>query len=282
MLGADWAALRSGGLALSGEYSLVAARWGIVLALISVCAGLLALIWGVDVKRERVLGPGGRVLRVLYGKKEGRVLPGPLGWIPEPGPLVSIAAVLAYLTYRTEARWLALPTLILLWAALRILLPALMHAGADGFPFAYLPDGSGLSPAWVAALLLGAVALALCWTYWMHRASPFLAWQQRLIALGLAALALREPLTHARLPAPEAAAEPEAAPPEPPKYGERALPSDTRSDYLARLLAHPALLAWETDALAENFREPNYDAGLAAVGTVTADFRAAPSAPTST
>ncbi len=53
-------------------------------------------------------------------------------------------------------------------------------------------------------------------------------------------------------------------------------------DYLARLLAHPALLAWETDALAENFREPNYDAGLAAVGTVTADFRAAPSAPTST
>jgi AraC-like DNA-binding protein len=53
--------------------------------------------------------------------------------------------------------------------------------------------------------------------------------------LGLAALALREPLTHARLPAPEAAAEPEAAPPEPPKYGERALPSDTRSDYLARL-----------------------------------------------
>lgn len=56
-----------------------------------------------------------------------------------------------------------------------------------------------------------------------------------LCVLGLAALALREPLTHARLPAPEAAAEPEAAPPEPPKYGERALPSDTRSDYLARL-----------------------------------------------
>ena len=53
-------------------------------------------------------------------------------------------------------------------------------------------------------------------------------------------------------------------------------------DYLARLLAHPALLAWETDALAENFREPNYDAGLAAVGTVTADFRAVPPAPTST
>lgn len=33
VLGADWAALRSGGPALSGEYILVAARWGIVLAL---------------------------------------------------------------------------------------------------------------------------------------------------------------------------------------------------------------------------------------------------------
>ncbi|MEN9396907.1 MAG: hypothetical protein RLZ81_1437 [Pseudomonadota bacterium] len=77
----------------------------------------------------------------------------------------------------------------LLWAALRILLPALMRASADGFAFAYLPDGTGLSPAWGAALLLGAVALALCWTYWMHRASALLAWQQRLLALGLAALA---------------------------------------------------------------------------------------------
>jgi glutathione S-transferase len=52
-------------------------------------------------------------------------------------------------------------------------------------------------------------------------------------------------------------------------------------DYLARLLAHPALLAWEAAALAEDFREPTYDAGLAAVGTVTADFRAVPPAPTS-
>jgi glutathione S-transferase len=52
-------------------------------------------------------------------------------------------------------------------------------------------------------------------------------------------------------------------------------------DYLARLLAHPALLAWEAAALAEDFREPTYDAGLAAIGTVTADFRAVPPAPTS-
>lgn len=52
-------------------------------------------------------------------------------------------------------------------------------------------------------------------------------------------------------------------------------------DYLARLLAHPALLAWEADALAEDFREAKYDAGLAAIGTVTADFRAVPPTPTS-
>lgn len=84
---------------------------------------------------------------------------------------------------------ITLLTAFLLWAALRVVLPALIQTTAEGFPFAYLPDGSGLSPAWVVVLLLATVALVLCWTYWMHRAAPFMAWQQRLIALGLAALA---------------------------------------------------------------------------------------------
>jgi hypothetical protein len=79
-------------------------------------------------------------------------------------------------------------TAFLGWAGLRIVLPALFEGSEDRFPFAYLPDGSGLSPAWIAALLFVAVTLALIWTYWMHRASAAMAWQQRIIAAALAAL----------------------------------------------------------------------------------------------
>jgi glutathione S-transferase len=45
-------------------------------------------------------------------------------------------------------------------------------------------------------------------------------------------------------------------------------------DYLSRLLAHPALKEWEAAALAEDFREAEHEAELAAAGTVTADLRA--------
>lgn len=44
--------------------------------------------------------------------------------------------------------------------------------------------------------------------------------------------------------------------------------------YLQRLLAHPALRAWEAQALAEDFRDPEHDAELATIGEVTADLRA--------
>lgn len=60
-----------------------------------------------------------------------------------------------------------------------------------------------------------------------------------LFVMGLATLALREPLTHARLAAAESPsaslAEATALPPPAPKYGERALGPAQRSDYLARL-----------------------------------------------
>jgi len=109
---------------------------------------------------------------------------------------------------------------------------------------AVAPDELPLRHLWrlLQALGLGAGAVGLQFGLEAWRGQDF-AWNAdlsgaavlALFVLGLAALALREPLTHARLPAPEAAAEPEAAAPGPPKYGERALPSDTRSDYLARL-----------------------------------------------
>lgn len=57
-------------------------------------------------------------------------------------------------------------------------------------------------------------------------------------------------------------------------------PGGAAADYLARLLAHPALLEWEAAALAEDFREAEYDAELAKAGTVTADLRAVSPAPT--
>jgi glutathione S-transferase len=39
------------------------------------------------------------------------------------------------------------------------------------------------------------------------------------------------------------------------------------------VLAHPAILDWEAQALAETWREEGHEAELAAAGTVTADFR---------
>ncbi|MDP1699262.1 MAG: glutathione S-transferase [Xanthomonadaceae bacterium] len=46
------------------------------------------------------------------------------------------------------------------------------------------------------------------------------------------------------------------------------------ADYLQRLLAHPAMRDWEAQALAEEFRDPEHDAELAMIGTITADLRA--------
>ncbi len=43
--------------------------------------------------------------------------------------------------------------------------------------------------------------------------------------------------------------------------------------YVQTLLAHPAMQAWETLALAEDFREAKYEADLPQIGTVTADLR---------
>jgi glutathione S-transferase len=43
--------------------------------------------------------------------------------------------------------------------------------------------------------------------------------------------------------------------------------------YLQTLLAYPAMLEWETAALAEDFREAAHEAELAAAGSVTADLR---------
>lgn len=53
-------------------------------------------------------------------------------------------------------------------------------------------------------------------------------------------------------------------------------PDGAAGDYLARLLAHPALIEWEAAALAEDFREAEHEAELASAGRVNADFRAAP------
>lgn len=46
--------------------------------------------------------------------------------------------------------------------------------------------------------------------------------------------------------------------------------------YAERLRNHPAMVAWEKAALAETWREPGHDAEIAAIGTLTADLRAAP------
>ena len=39
------------------------------------------------------------------------------------------------------------------------------------------------------------------------------------------------------------------------------------------VLAHPAMLDWEAQGLAETWREDSHEAELAAAGTVTADYR---------
>jgi glutathione S-transferase len=41
------------------------------------------------------------------------------------------------------------------------------------------------------------------------------------------------------------------------------------------MLAHPAMLEWERQALAESWREESHEAELAAAGVITADYRAA-------
>ena len=57
-------------------------------------------------------------------------------------------------------------------------------------------------------------------------------------------------------------------------------PQGAAADYLATLLAHPAMREWEAAALSEEIRIPQYETELAQIGTVTADFRAVPPAPT--
>lgn len=44
--------------------------------------------------------------------------------------------------------------------------------------------------------------------------------------------------------------------------------------WVDHILAHPAMIAWERAALAENWREAEHEAELAACGTVIADYRA--------
>ena len=45
--------------------------------------------------------------------------------------------------------------------------------------------------------------------------------------------------------------------------------------WVDQVLAHPAMRQWETEALAESWREEGHEAELAAAGTVTADYRKA-------
>lgn len=45
--------------------------------------------------------------------------------------------------------------------------------------------------------------------------------------------------------------------------------------WVDHMLAHPAMLEWERQALAEQWREEGHEAELAAAGAITADYRAA-------
>ena len=45
--------------------------------------------------------------------------------------------------------------------------------------------------------------------------------------------------------------------------------------WVDHVLAHPAMLEWERQALAEQWREESHEAELAAAGVITADYRAA-------
>ncbi len=51
---------------------------------------------------------------------------------------------------------------------------------------------------------------------------------------------------------------------------------EAAANYVGHLLALPGMQSWTDAALAETFREPSHEDELAALGTVTADFRAAP------
>jgi len=44
--------------------------------------------------------------------------------------------------------------------------------------------------------------------------------------------------------------------------------------WVDRILAHPAMVEWERQALAEHWREESHETELAACGRVTADYRA--------
>ena len=46
--------------------------------------------------------------------------------------------------------------------------------------------------------------------------------------------------------------------------------------WVDRVLAHPAMREWETEALAEEWREAGHEAELAAAGEIVADYRAKP------
>lgn len=48
------------------------------------------------------------------------------------------------------------------------------------------------------------------------------------------------------------------------------------AQWVATVLAHPAMLEWEAAALAETWREAEHEADLARCGTITADYRTAP------
>ena len=43
--------------------------------------------------------------------------------------------------------------------------------------------------------------------------------------------------------------------------------------WVERILAHPAMQQWETEALAETWREVSHEEELAAAGVITADYR---------
>lgn len=43
--------------------------------------------------------------------------------------------------------------------------------------------------------------------------------------------------------------------------------------WVDHVLAHPAMLDWEAQALAEDWREESHEAELAAAGVITADYR---------
>jgi len=45
------------------------------------------------------------------------------------------------------------------------------------------------------------------------------------------------------------------------------------AEWVERILAHPAMQAWEAAALAETWREESHEAEAAAAGTLTADYR---------